>query len=137
VFANAAYTYTMGLNTSATVTRATKYLTTVAPHELKLTLGGKVPHHDLRFGWNARIVAGPQDSARNTDVPPPNSTRYATAFDVHDVFLSWTPKDGPMQGWEVHGGIDNIFNRQYKEFLLNDVSKGRTFKLSLSKQFGW
>lgn len=137
VFANAAYTFTIGKNTSADVTPATEYLTSVAPHELKLTLGGKVPQHDVRFGWNARVVAGPQDSLRNTDVPPGTSTRYSTAFDVHDIFVSWTPKEGAMRGWEVHGGIDNLFDRQYKEFLMNDDAKGRTLKLSLSKQIGW
>jgi len=137
VFANGAYAFTVGKNTSASVTPATEYLTTVAPHELRLTVGGKVPQHDLRFGWNARFVAAPQDPLRDTDVPPPTSSRYATAFDVHDVFVSWTPKEGSMRGWEVHGGIDNLFDRQYKEFLMNDPARGRTFKLSLSKQLGW
>ncbi len=119
-------------------------MTTIAPHELALTVGGKLPQHDLRFGWKARIVAGPQDSCRNSSNPvfcPPSptspSTRYARAFDVHDVFLSWTPDEGRFAGWEAHLGIDNFFNRQYKEFLMNDDAKGRTFKISLSKQFGW
>ncbi|WP_257809436.1 TonB-dependent receptor domain-containing protein [Mesorhizobium sp. J428] len=136
VFANAAYTYTVGHNLSAT--RTEEYLTSVAPHELKLTLGGKVPQHDVRFGWNARFVAGPMADFRNSDVPPStNTTRYSTAFDVHDIFLSWTPKEGAARGWEVQAGIDNVFNRPYKEFLMNDPAKGRTFKLSLSKQIGW
>lgn len=99
--------------------------------------GGKVPRHDVRFGWHARFVAGPQDSLRDTDIPLAASTRYSTAFDVHDIFVSWTPKQGAMRGWEVHAGIDNLFNRQYKEFLMNDPAKGRTFKLSLARQIGW
>lgn len=135
VFANAAYTYTIGKNTSPDATPLTEYLTTVAPHELKLTLGGKVPQHDLRFGWNARFVAGPQDSLREDS--DATSGRYSSAFDVHDIFVAWTPKEGAMRGWEVHGGIDNLFDRQYKEFLMNDPAKGRTFKLSLAKQIGW
>ena len=140
VFANAAYTYTVGLNTSAGVPADKKNLTSVAPHELKLTLGGKVPQHGLRFGWNARVIAGPQDWRRNRDAPPPtdpNTTRFATAFDVHDIFVTWKPEEGPLLGWEANAGIDNIFNRPYKEFLMNDAAKGRTFKVSLTKQFGW
>jgi hemoglobin/transferrin/lactoferrin receptor protein len=113
------------------------YLQTLAPHELALTLGGQLPQHDLRFGWKARIVAEPQDPARRADAPIGTSTRYARAFDVHDVFLSWTPKEGQFAGWETHLGVENIFDRQYKEFLMNDAAKGRTFKVSLSKQFGW
>ena len=100
-----------------------------------VTLGGKVPQHDLKFGWKARIVADPQDRMRRQ--PLANSTRFAKAFDVHDVFLAWTPQDGQFAGWQAEFGVDNIFDRQYKEFLHNDAAKGRTFKVSLSKQFGW
>ncbi|MDR7220297.1 TonB-dependent hemoglobin/transferrin/lactoferrin family receptor [Aminobacter aminovorans] len=135
VFANAAYSYVVGKNK---LTDA--YLTTVAPHELALTLGGKLPDYDLSFGWKARIVAGPQDAARDGTSAPvsdPTSTRFAKAFNTHDIFVTWTPQDGQLAGWEANFGVDNIFNKQYKEFLMNDDAKGRTFKVSLSKQFGW
>ena len=66
VFANASYSYVVGKNKDTD-----KYLTTVAPHELALTLGGKVPDYYVRFGWTARFVAGPQDPARDRDTPPP------------------------------------------------------------------
>jgi hemoglobin/transferrin/lactoferrin receptor protein len=56
---------------------------------------------------------------------------------VHDVFVSWTPQDGRFAGWEAQFGVDNLFDTEFKEFLHNDAAKGRTFKLSLSKQFGW
>ncbi|TYR32473.1 TonB-dependent hemoglobin/transferrin/lactoferrin family receptor [Mesorhizobium microcysteis] len=132
VFANAAYSYVVGKD------RATgDYLQTIAPHELALTLGGKLPDYGLRFGWTARIVADPQDRTRRSDTPIGTSTRYAKAFDVHDVFVSWTPEEGQLAGWQANFGVDNIFNRQYKEFLENDAAKGRTFKVSLSKQIGW
>ncbi len=136
VFANAAYSYVIAKDKSDD-----SYLDTIAPHELALTLGGKLPQHDLRFGWRARFVAGPQDSARDSDGPLPapnqNSTRYAKSFDVHDVFLTWTPQDGQMKGWEVQAGVDNLFDADYKEFLNNDRAIGRTFKVSLTKQIGW
>ncbi|ODT07738.1 MAG: hypothetical protein ABS58_05625 [Mesorhizobium sp. SCN 65-20] len=135
VFANAAYSYVVGTNKQTGA-----YLTTVAPHELALTLGGKVPQYDVVFGWTARFVAAPQDPARDRDTPPvgdPNSTRFAEAFDVHDMFVTWKPQEGQLVGWEANFGVDNIFNKQYKEFLMNDDAKGRTFKVSLSKQFGW
>lgn len=135
VFANASYSYVVGKNK---LTDA--YLTTVAPHELALTLGGKMPEYDVTFGWTARVVAGPQDASRDSDTPPvadPNSTRFSTAFNVHDIFMTWKPQDGQLAGWEANLGVDNLFNRQYKEFLMNDDAKGRTFKISLSKQLGW
>ena len=135
VFARAGYSYVQGRDVSTGA-----YLTTIAPHELALTLGAKIPQHDLRFGWKARFVAAPQDSARRsaTTLPAGSATsRHALAFNVHDVFLSWTPQEGTFKGWEVNGGVDNIFNANYKEFLHNDYAKGRTYKISLSKQIGW
>jgi hemoglobin/transferrin/lactoferrin receptor protein len=132
VFANASYSYVVGKDKEDG-----SYLQTIAPHELALTLGGKLPEHSLRFGWTARIVADPQDRMRRSETPIGTSTRYAKAFDVHDVFLSWTPQEGQFAGWQANLGVDNIFNRQYKEFLENDAAKGRTFKISLSKQIGW
>jgi hemoglobin/transferrin/lactoferrin receptor protein len=136
IYANAAYSHVIGRNDATGA-----YLQTIAPHEVALTIGGKLPQHDLRFGWTARFVAAPQDDARNSDgpLPAPNasSSRYATAFDVHNVFVSWTPQEGRFAGWDVQAGVDNVFNRQYKEFLGNDAAKGRTFKVSLAKQFGY
>lgn len=132
VFANAAYSYVIGRDK-----KTDAYLTTIAPHELALTLGGKVPDHDLKFGWRARIVANPQDSARRSTTPIGTSTRYAKAFDVHDAFLTWTPSEGDFKGWQADLGVENIFDRQYKEFLINDDAKGRTFKITLAKQLDW
>lgn len=134
VFANAGYSYVVGKNKQTDA-----YLTTVAPHELALTLGGKIPDHDVTFGWKARFVAAPQDPARDRNTPPVGlqTTRFAEAFDVHDIFMTWTPQDGRLAGWDAIVGVDNLFNRQYKEFLMNDNAKGRTFKISLSKQLGW
>ncbi|QDZ02561.1 TonB-dependent hemoglobin/transferrin/lactoferrin family receptor [Nitratireductor mangrovi] len=133
VFASAGYSHVIGKDETTGM-----YLTTVAPHELALTIGGKMPEKDLKFGWKARFVAGPQDPARDSATPPPSgSTRFAESFNVHDVFLTWTPQQGQFAGWEANVGVENIFNEQYKEFLHNDASRGRTLKVSLSKQFGW
>jgi hemoglobin/transferrin/lactoferrin receptor protein len=133
-FANAGYSYVQGKDKDTG-----NYLTTIAPHELSFTLGGKLPEHDLVFGWKARVVSDPQDPDRRSseDDWTGTSTRFSEAFDVHDVFLTWTPQDGEFKGWEANLGVDNIFDKQYKEFLSNDPAKGRTFKVSLAKQIGW
>jgi len=130
VFATAAYTHIIGKDTATG-----EYLDTVAPDELALTLGGKVPDYGLSFGWRARFVADPQDDA--DVVEDATSGRVASAFNVHDVFLNWKPETGPLEGTTVSLGIDNVFGTQYKEYLQNDPSKGRTFKLTLAKQFDY
>lgn len=136
LFARAGYSYVVGRDVATGA-----FLTSIAPHEFGLTVGGKIPEHDLRFGWKARFVAAPQDPARRSAATLPTGTsatsRHALAFNVHDVFLSWTPGQGTFKGWEAHLGVDNVFNANYKEFLHNDFAKGRTYKVSLSKQIGW
>ena len=59
-YANAAYTWTEGVdpNTGAD-------LTTVAPAELALTIGGYIPEHNLELGWKSRFVSDPADSCRD------------------------------------------------------------------------
>ena len=132
LFANAAYTWLMGKDKTTGA-----YLQTLAPHELALTLGGQWPEHDLRFGWKARIVAEPQDPARRAHPPLGTATPDPPPKAVPPLLHSWTPKEGRFTGWETQLGVENIFDRQYKEFLMNDDARGRTFKISLSRQFGW
>lgn len=136
VFASAAYTHVIGKDLSDN-----SYLTTVAPDELAVTLGGRLPDQDLEFGVKSRFLAGPQDSCRNSTTTVSctggSAYRYSKPFNVQDIYLTWTPSEGKLKGWQAQFGIDNVFNKNYKEFLNNDYSKGRTFKISLSKKFGW
>lgn len=138
-FASAGYSYSVGRNTDTGL-----HLTSVAPHELALTLGGRLPDQGLEFGWKSRFVSDPQDDCRRssssvvcTGDSSSGSTRYAEAFDVHDVFVTWLPRYGEFKGWEARFGVENVFDTQYKEFLHNDAARGRTFKFSLAKALGW
>ena len=138
-FVNAGYSHLVGRNTDTN-----EYLTTIAPDELALTVGAKLPGQGLKLGWKGRFVSDPQDDCRVSTSSvvcagdsSAGSTRYAEAFNIHDVFLSWKPVDGQFRDWELHAGVDNIFDTQYKEFLHNEASRGRTFKVSLSKKIGW
>lgn len=54
-----------------------------------------------------------------------------------DVFASWKPRHGTLQGTGLQFRIDNVFNADYRENLSLDRSKGRTFKLSLARQFDY
>lgn len=136
VFASAGYSHTIGRNATNG-----QHLTTVAPHEFSFNVGGRLPDRDVEFGLKSRIVAGPQDSCRDSATsvacPGASPSRFSESFNVHDIYLSWTPKGGQFTGLEVQVGVDNVFDRNYKEFLNNDFSKGRTFKISLARKFGW
>ena len=132
-YAKAAYTWSVGKNSDTG-----QHLDSVAPEEIAFTLGARVPEHNLDFGWKARFVSDPAADCRvNCFGATGTSRRYASAFDVHDVYLTWKPEDGEYAGWEARLGVDNIFDTQYKEFLGNDDAKGRTFKITLAKSIGW
>ncbi|WP_455873598.1 hypothetical protein [Rhizobium yanglingense] len=54
-----------------------------------------------------------------------------------DIFASWRPQSGEMQGWQVQASVNNLFDQYYRENTSNDYAKGRTFKITLSKQLDW
>lgn len=127
MFANAAYTYTIGDD----LTEDTP-LGTVAPHEFSATIGGRLPDHDLTFGWTGRLVA-----AQNRVTGGQFDRQPTEAFQVHDAFLTWTPDEGMFRDFEASLRLDNIFNEEYREYLSGTPAKGRTFKVTLARQFGY
>ncbi|WCR10695.1 TonB-dependent receptor [Paracoccus stylophorae] len=65
----------------------------------------------------------------------PDGDRRA-GFGVHDVFASWTPQQGALEGIEVQLGVDNVTNRDYvPATYLAGPAPGRNVKLSLSRRF--
>lgn len=105
----------------------------IAPDEIALTIGGKIPDHYLRFGWDARFVAAQTRVSTASGATPPSDP-----FNVHDIFASWKPEDGALAGFEVIGRVDNLFDKEYQEYLITSgPSKGRTFKVSVAKTFNF
>ena len=132
-FASAGYSLIRGKNlTAISVTNPLGYLNTVAPDELTLTGGVRMPDQGIKLGWKARFVA-----AQNRVVGTATARQATPSFNTHGIFASWKPVEGPMVGFEATASVENIFNKQYKEYLSNDAAAGRTFKVSLAKQIGW
>ena len=59
------------------------------------------------------------------------------AFATLDLFATWKPDTGAFAGTEAQFSIENVFNADYRENLSTDRSTGRTFKLTLAKQFDY
>ncbi|MGO1120756.1 TonB-dependent receptor domain-containing protein [Rhodovibrionaceae bacterium A322] len=122
VFSRLAYTLLRGENT-----KTGEPLNSIPADELVLTVGGRVPDENIEFGWRG-VFAREQNRVSGT-------TSRSPGYVVHDLFSSWKPDDGVLRGAEFRFGIDNLFNKQYQEHLAGDPGKGRTFKLTLVKQF--
>lgn len=132
-FARLAYAYIKGENR---LTGAP--LTTVPQNTLALTLGSRYEPWNLEYGVRATIA----DTADYSIAPanprnPFGGDGLATAWNTVDLFATWKPQEGQFKGWEAQLGIENLFNEDYRRNLATDRSKGRTFKVTLAKQFGY
>ncbi|MBU1305182.1 MAG: TonB-dependent receptor [Alphaproteobacteria bacterium] len=128
LFGNLAYSMTIG---DDLVTR--KPLTTVPQSKLVATLGARHPEWNLEYGATVTLanvgqyvypVASGGDGA-------------AEAYHTLDLFASWKPDTGPLAGTEAQFTVANVFNADYRDNLSIDRSTGRTFKLTLAKQFDY
>ena len=121
-FARAAYTLIRGKDGETGAS-----LNSIPADELALNLGGRIPHYGLIFGWRGVFATAQRRVS--------GRTRPSSGYSVHDVYAAWAPADGPFGGLELRAGIDNVFNKSYKEHLAGDSGKGRAFKLTFVKQF--
>lgn len=145
VFSRLAYTHLVGQYTDGyTIGTASiapgDPLETIPQDKLVLTIGGRLPQYGLSFGATTTVAAAGRYAVPVTQGPfvvtgDPDTT--AKAWTRVDVFASWKPEDGKFKGWEAQFGVHNLFNADYRENLRLDRSKGRTFKFTLARQFGY
>jgi hemoglobin/transferrin/lactoferrin receptor protein len=131
VFANLAYTLTIG-NDLVTDTP----LRTVPQNKVVVTLGARNPEWHLEYG--ARVTLA--DEGRYIVASSPNgmgADGTAEGYGTLDLFASWKPDYDALAGTELQASIDNFFNADYRENLSTNRSVGRTFKLTLAKQFDY
>lgn len=120
-FANVALNFIHGWDTTTGAT-----LSTIPANTLDVTLGARLPDHNVSFGWNALFASGMRTGA---------TTGPFGGYGVHDVFFDWKPDEGQFRNTELRASVENIFDKQYQNNLAGDPAKGRTFKLSLAHKF--
>ena len=128
LFARLAYTSTFGENTDTG-----EQLTSIPAHKLVATLGARNDEYGLEYG-----VKGTFAASTDTGVAPSGGGSTETSgYMTFDAYTAWKPTTGVLKGTEVRFGVDNILDTDYRDNQSPDRSIGRTFKLSLSKQFDW
>ncbi|SFV38368.1 hemoglobin/transferrin/lactoferrin receptor protein [Devosia crocina] len=129
LFASLAYGLTIGDD----LVRNTP-LTTVPQNKLALTMG--VRNIEYNFDVGARLTLA--DEGRYVVAAGPfGADGPAEGYATVDLFASWKPDTGPLAGTELQLGIDNLFDTDFRQNLSIDRSTGRTFKVTLAKQFDW
>ena len=97
------------------------------------TLGARNDEYGLEYG-----VKGTFAASTDTGVAPSGGGSTETSgYMTFDAYTAWKPTTGVLKGTEVRFGVDNILDTDYRDNQSPDRSIGRTFKLSLSKQFDW
>lgn len=123
-FANLAYSLTIGRDLATNAA-----LTTVPQNKIVATLGARNAEWGLEYGVRGTFADKGAYVATGTGT--------AEAFATVDLFASWKPETGAFQGTEFQFSVDNLLNTDYRENLSTDRSTGRTFKLTLAKQFDY
>jgi hemoglobin/transferrin/lactoferrin receptor protein len=102
-------------------------LTSIPADKLMLTVGGKIPSLDLAFGVTNEI-AWAQDR-----VPDASAEELAVdGYHVVNLFASWVPDEGPLAGFRVDAGIENVVDNDYERYLALEKAPGRDYRLALS-----
>ncbi|SDH22094.1 TonB-dependent receptor domain-containing protein [Roseospirillum parvum] len=99
------------------------------PDRTSLELSVKLPEIDSRIGWRG-IVAS---NFKNVNDP----TDRREAYDVHDVYLVYTPTDWGLDGLRVDLGVDNAFDENYARTAVGAAETGRNYKTRLSYTLNW
>jgi hemoglobin/transferrin/lactoferrin receptor protein len=100
-----------------------------------LTLGAKLPDQGLILGWKAYYNAEVTNYTNGTTTV--NATTSADHFDSHDLFVTWSPASGALEGFDVNLTVENVFDATYKPSLMRENAPGMNAKLSISKSVTW
>ncbi len=122
-FAQLAYSHVKSKNAATGLT-----LPDTPAENVVLTVGAKLPDQGLTVGWRASYF----DKIRTS-----SATTTGASYDTHDVFLTWSPEEGPLAGLDVNLSVENVFDRAYRNNLSLDNAAGRTAKLSVVKRIAF
>ena len=122
-FAQLAYSHVASKNAATGLT-----LPDTPAENVVFTVGAKLPEQGLTVGWRASYF----DKIRTS-----SATTTGASYDTHDVFLTWSPEEGPLAGLDVNLSVENVFDRNYRNNLSLDNAVGRTAKLSVAKRIAF
>jgi len=118
-FARAAYSDISGDDTNGDA------LTSIAARNLNLTLGAQNRDLGVRYGVQSAIY---------DDITYSNGEEFS-GYAVHDLFVNWEPQQGALVGVDVGFRINNAFDRDFQNSLIDIPGEGRSYEVSLEKTF--
>ncbi|MCS6921884.1 MAG: TonB-dependent hemoglobin/transferrin/lactoferrin family receptor [Elioraea sp.] len=115
-------------------------LSLIPAHKLSLSLGRRFEETGLVLGGRVLLAAEqdrkPRDPATNQPARPTGG--YATL----DLFLSWQPPEGALDGWRLDIGATNVLGARYRRLSWDAGSTpapfyevGRNIRFAVRRQF--
>jgi hemoglobin/transferrin/lactoferrin receptor protein len=96
---------------------------------LHLTVGRRNEMTGVGFGWTMNAFADlDYEGARGS-----RAQNLFPGYATHDLFASYAPQEGPLEGFEFRFGVDNVFDRTYRNALDQENGRGRTARLTLAR----
>lgn len=102
-----------------------------------LTVGAKLPDRGLTIGWTAYYFDAITTYSVATSAAGTVTPTHTSAYDTHDLFVTWKPEAGAMAGMDVTLTVENVFDADYKNNLSLDRGEGMNAKLSIGKNLTW
>ncbi|QXT38953.1 TonB-dependent receptor domain-containing protein [Gymnodinialimonas ceratoperidinii] len=95
---------------------------------LSLTVGRRDAATGFGFGWTMNAYADiDYEGARGTA-----QNRYG-GYATHDVFASYAPQEGALEGLEFRVGVDNVLDRTYRNALDQENGRGLTGRFTVAR----
>ncbi len=92
-----------------------------------LQTGVRFPANQITVGWRTQVVEA-QDRI-------PAGGEATSGYTVHDLNLSWVPRQGMFEGLRIDAGIDNLSDVDYRPHLSALRAPGRNVRAALSYSF--
>ncbi len=130
LFGALAYTHLDGKNIGNPASSNPGLENQLPADSLSLTLGTRVPHRNLEFGWSMTAAVDHTYQGSSGAV-------FTPGYAVHDIYALWQPQRGMLAEVDVRLGVSNLFDADYRTNLMSTGTRraGRTVNLTLTKTF--
>jgi hemoglobin/transferrin/lactoferrin receptor protein len=105
------------------------YLGVLPPDKLYFDLGVKIPEYWTRVG--TRLLFADEFTKVDGDEEPRD------AYTTVGVYASIEPGEGPLKGFRLDLGVDNIFDEDYEVIAAGSVEPGINYKAAVSWTQKW
>jgi hemoglobin/transferrin/lactoferrin receptor protein len=112
-------------------------ITDTPAENVALTVGAKLPDRGLILGWTAYYYDAITTNAVSTLPAGTITPTYTPAYDTHDLFVTWKPGTGALEGIDVTLTVENVFDADYRNNLSLDPGQGMNAKLTIGKNLTW